>query len=67
MTDTDSGGQQEETDRSGVVLYTEDGNPVRVVLMDDDDEHLDLVANPEEGVYGYENEKTRVTAFLEEA
>lgn len=55
------------SERDGVLLYTKDDDPVRVVLMDDEDNLLDLVVNPEEGVFGYESENTRVTMFLEEA
>lgn len=49
----------------GIVLYTEGGNPVRVTLMDGSDTRLKFAANPETGVYGYENEDTRITMMLE--
>lgn len=65
--DADPEDAGEDADHSGIVLYTEDGDPVQVALMDEDDEYLELTANPERGVYGYENDETRVTAFVEEA
>lgn len=51
---------------SDIVLYTDEGDPVRVILMDERDERLRLVDNPSKGVYGYENSQNAVTMFLEE-
>lgn len=54
------------TEQSGVILYTADGDPVQVTLMDEDDECLRLVEKLQEGVYGYANKGVSLTMFLKE-
>lgn len=54
------------TDRSGIVLYTENGGPVEITLMAEDDENLQLREKLEEGVYAYQGPETNVTLFLED-
>lgn len=49
----------------GIILYTGDGDPVRVVLMDEHDDRLPVVANPEQGIYGYQSAETTITMLLE--
>lgn len=64
--DTGSTNTTDGTDQSGIVLYTEDGDPVQVTLMDENDEYLRLVEKLQEGVYGYENKEVSLTMFLKE-
>lgn len=56
---------ENETDQSGIVLYTEDGDPVRVRLYDENMNSFKYTTNPEQGVHGYELGRKRITVVLE--
>lgn len=49
----------------GIVLYTEEGDPVRVCLMDDNDERLTCYKQLEQGMYAYRSPETSLTMILE--
>lgn len=68
MADTkpDTTAPDPEGKNEGIVLQLPSGDPVRVVLMDENDERMNLAVNPEEGVFGYESSETSITMFLEE-
>ena len=53
-------------DVNGLTIYDDGGNAYEIFLMDDNDEYLSLVENPEPGVYGFENSEMSITAFVEE-
>lgn len=63
---TESGQSSGDNEQSGIVLYTEDGEPLRVCLMDENDETLRYVEELQQGVYGYENADTSVLVTLED-
>jgi len=54
------------SDPQGLNLQLPNGKPVQLKIMGEDDDWLDLTMNPEAGVFGFENEDTAVTVFLED-
>lgn len=49
----------------GIVLYTDEGDPVRVCLMDENDERLKCYEQLEQGMYAYRSSETSLTMMLE--
>lgn len=45
-------------------LQLPNGKPVSVELLDEQDEQMEIAANPEAGVFGFESENQTVTVFL---
>ena len=50
----------------GIDLKLPNGKPVKVRLMDEAGEFLEVTTNPEAGVFGFESNGAKVTMLLEE-
>lgn len=53
------------SDGEGIQLFTEDGEPVEVLLMDENDQWIDYSYSPEDGFYAYRNSEHSLTMVLE--
>lgn len=55
------------SERRGITLFTEDGDPVEVLLMDENDNWINYAYSPEDGFYAYRNAGHNQTLVLEDA
>lgn len=61
MTETENN----DTDRRGITLYTDEGDPVEATLMDEGDNWINYDHCPERGFYAYTGGGKSLTLVLE--